>query len=268
MTALRHLLRAAPTLLGIGLAEVVAYRAEFFIWILTTNLPLVNLVLWRAVAADGPVGRFGQPEFTAYFLGALVVRLITGSWVIWQLNFDIRNGTLAARLLRPMHPLLAYAAQHLAAIPMRILVVSPIVAILFATGGEAAHLSDPSTLAAFLLSLAGGWLLVFLAMVLIGTLAIWVESALSLYEMWFAIHVVLSGYLFPIELLPAAVRPVAQVLPFWFTLGLPVEILVGLHDRASLWQDIARQWLWVAAFWTAAALLWRAGQRRLVAYGG
>ena len=68
-------MRAFPTLLRIGVAEVVAYRAEFLVWILTTNMPLVMLALWHAVAADGPVGRFDQTQFTAYYLGVLVVRL-------------------------------------------------------------------------------------------------------------------------------------------------------------------------------------------------
>ena len=66
-------LRAVPTLLRIGFAEAVAYRAEFVVWLLATNMPLVMLALWTAVARDGPVGRYGQAEFTAYFLAALVV---------------------------------------------------------------------------------------------------------------------------------------------------------------------------------------------------
>ena len=42
---------ALPTLLRVGLSEVVAYRAEFVVWILTTNMPLVMLAIWHAVAA-------------------------------------------------------------------------------------------------------------------------------------------------------------------------------------------------------------------------
>jgi ABC-2 type transport system permease protein len=62
---IRRALKAYPTLLRVGLSEVVAYRAEFLVWILTTNMPLVMLAIWHAVAADGPVGRFDQTEFTA-----------------------------------------------------------------------------------------------------------------------------------------------------------------------------------------------------------
>ena len=36
-------LRALPTLLRIGVAETVAYRAEFLVWMLTTTMPLIML---------------------------------------------------------------------------------------------------------------------------------------------------------------------------------------------------------------------------------
>src|SRR5262249_19533403 len=44
--------RALPTLLRVGVAETVAYRAEFLVWILTTTLPLVMLGLWTSVADE------------------------------------------------------------------------------------------------------------------------------------------------------------------------------------------------------------------------
>ena len=122
---IRRALRAYPTLLRVGLSEVVAYRAEFLVWILTTNMPLVMLAIWHAVAADGPVGRFDQEQFTAYYLAVQAVRLLTSTWVVWQISMEIRDGTLSAKLLRPLHPLYAYSAEHLAAVPLRALVISP-----------------------------------------------------------------------------------------------------------------------------------------------
>ena len=50
----RRTLRAVPALLRIGLAETVAYRAEFLVWVLTTTLPLIMLGLWTSVASEGP----------------------------------------------------------------------------------------------------------------------------------------------------------------------------------------------------------------------
>ena len=138
-------MRAFPTLLRIGVAEVVAYRAEFLVWILTTNMPLVMLALWHAVAADG-AGRALRSDassppttWACWWCGSL-----TSNWVVWQMSMEIRDGTLSAKLLRPIHPLYAYAADHLAAMPMRVLVVSPIVAVLVVTPWDRLARHDPA----------------------------------------------------------------------------------------------------------------------------
>ena len=72
--SVRNTLRAFPTLLRVGFSEAVAYRAEMLIWVLATTMPLVMLALWSAVAREAPIGRFGQSEFTAYFLADFIVR--------------------------------------------------------------------------------------------------------------------------------------------------------------------------------------------------
>ena len=125
MSAARTL-RALPTLLRVGVAETVAYRAEFLVWILTTTLPLVMLGLWTSVAAEAPFRGYSSSAFVAYYLSNLIVRNLTGSWVAWQLSEEIRLGQMSMRLLRPLHPYIAFAASHVAAIPFRTVVVLPI----------------------------------------------------------------------------------------------------------------------------------------------
>ena len=261
-------LRALPTLLRVGFAESVAYRAEFLVWLLSTNMPLVMLALWTAVARDAPVGRFGQRDFVAYYLATLFVRLMTGAWVIWELNMEIRQGTLAFRLLRPVHPLLAYACENVAAMPLRLAISAPVVLLLVLTVGRTHLTRDPLLLAVFPLTVLGGWLITFLAMALIGALAFWVESAGSLFEVWLGLFGVFSGYLVPLELFPRWVGATARVLPFRYMLGYPVELLVGLEGRAPALRDLAVQWGWIAALLGLALSAWRAGVRRFAAFGG
>jgi ABC-2 type transport system permease protein len=252
-------LRAYPTLLRVGLSEVVAYRAEFLIWILTTNMPLVMLAIWSAVAADGPVGRFDQKQFTAYYLGVLAVRLLTSTWVVWQMS---------AKLLRPLHPLVAYSAEHLAAVPMRVLVVSPILVLLVVLAGDRLAVRDPGLLPIIVASLIGAWLLIFFTMVLLGALAFFVESAMGLFELWLAVHAILSGYLLPLETLPPWFQGIARVLPPRFMLGFPVETLIGMETRVSALRELGLQWIYVAVFFLLSLAVWRAGVKRFAAYGG
>jgi ABC-2 type transport system permease protein len=267
--SLGHALRAFPTLFRVGLAEMVAYRAEFIIWILTTNMPLVMMALWTAVAAEGPVGEFDVARFQAYYLATLMIRLVTSTWMVWQLTMDIRQGALATKLLRPLHPLLAYAAEHMAAVPIRALLVSPLlVLLLWVTDGQIA-LGDPVRLAVFLASLVGAWLMLFFMMAIIGSLALYLESATAVFDIWLGLHFIFSGYLIPMQLMrPTWIVPVARVLPFRYTLGFPVETLIGLNTTAAAVGDLGVQWLYVVGLFAATLLVWRGGMRRFVAFGG
>jgi ABC-2 type transport system permease protein len=204
----------------------------------------------------------------------LIVRILTSTWMVWELTMDIRQGRLATRLLRPLHPLLPYAAQHLAAVPLRMMMVSPVIVVLVLTMGRhggfaAVPLGDPRRLALLAAALAGAWLLLFFTMVIIGTLAMFVDSALSVFELWLGVHFILSGYLVPVELLPHALaNRLAHALPFWYSLGFPVETAIGTLDLSAAMHALAIQWLYVAGLFVASVFTWRAGMRRFVAFGG
>jgi len=100
MTGAGRILRALPTLLRIGVAETVAYRAEFLVWVLTTTQPLIMLGLWTSVADEGPFGDYSSQKFVAYFLASLIIRQLTGNWVAWQMSEEVQSGAMAMRLAR------------------------------------------------------------------------------------------------------------------------------------------------------------------------
>lgn len=265
---MRRALAAFPSLLRVGFAEAVAYRAEMFVWLLATNMSLVMMALWTAVARDGPVGRFGERDFVAYFLATFVVRLLTGAWVIWEVNFEIRQGTLAFRLLRPVHPLFHYAAENLAAFPLRLLVTIPVIALALWLVGPGHVTQDPLLLALFPLTVFGAWLITFLAMAIIGALAFYLEQAGSLFELWLGLFGIFSGYLIPLELFPPWVTALARVLPFRYMLGFPVEMIVGLTPRPRALLELGIQWVYVVVLLVLARAAWRAGLRRFSSVGG
>jgi viologen exporter family transport system permease protein len=262
-----RVLRAYPTLLKVGFAGAVAYRAEMLVWMLTMTMPLVSLALWSAVAETAPVGRFGQREFVAYFLATLVVRQLTGSWVVWELIQEIKSGALASRLLKPIHPLLVYSAENIAAIPMRALLAVPLMIIGIASGGgRLPH--DALEVGALFLSILGAWLITFFAMALMGSLSFFMESSYSIFEIWLASFMLLSGYLLPLELFPGWVRAATYALPFRYMLSFPVEILLGLAGPVDIARGLAVQFTYCVVSALLALAVWRAGVRRFGAFGG
>jgi ABC-2 type transport system permease protein len=268
LAALRRTARAYPTLLRVGLAEAVAYRAEMLVWMLTTTMPLVSLALWSAVAETAPVGRFTQQRFAAYFLATLLIRQLTGSWLVWELNQEIRTGTLSRRLLRPIHPLVSYSAQNLAAIPLRAAMTLPAAILLVVLIEPGLLPRTPLTLFAAIFAVLGAWLINFFTMALIGSLAFYVESSTAIFDLWMVAFMVLSGYLVPLELFPPTLRAVAHALPFRYTIAFPVEIVTGLLRGETMLRELAFQWAYVLGVGTAAILAFRSGVRRYAAFGG
>jgi ABC-2 type transport system permease protein len=262
-----RVLAAYPTLLRVGFAGAVAYRAEMLVWMLSMTMPFVSLALWSAVAAEAPVGRFDQKDFVAYFLATIVVRQLSGSWVVWEIIQEIKSGTLSSRLLKPIHPLVVYSADNLAAIPLRALLAAPLAVLGIALGGATLP-REPRLVAAFLLSLLGAWIITFFVMVIVGSLSFFIESSSSIFDVWVACFMLLSGYLVPLELFPSWVRNVADVLPFRYTLGFPVEILIGMSTDATIARGLAIQLAYCAGSAVMALWAWRAGVRRFGAFGG
>ncbi|MFO0762428.1 MAG: ABC-2 family transporter protein [Byssovorax sp.] len=261
-------LRAYPTLLQVGLSEAIAYRAEMIVWMLTTTMPLVSLALWSSVAESGPIGPFTQRGFVSYFLATLVVRQLTGSWLVWILDSEIRSGVLGTRLLKPIHPLLVYSAQNLAALPLRASLTLPVAVIAVLTFEPGALPTSPLILAVWLLSLLGAWLINFFIMALIGSLAFFMERSTSVFDLWLAAFMILSGYLIPLDLFPPFIRSITHALPFRYTLAFPVELITGSLRGQAIFEALAIQWAYVLGISATALAVWRAGVGRYSAYGG
>jgi ABC-2 type transport system permease protein len=227
----------------------------------------VMLALWNAVAAEAPVGRFGQAEFTTYYLLMFIVRQLTGAWAAWQMNYEVRTGALSRRLLQPISPIAGYAVENLSALPLRSLVAVPMAAIaLFAVGKST--VSDWRFWTLLPLALAGGWAITFIFNIAIGALSLYTESSLKLAEVYFTLFAVFSGYLIPVELFPPFLRAAIEWLPFRFQVGLPVELVTRAHSFPEALKLLGVQWAWVAVMAAGAAVIWKRGLRRYAAYGG
>jgi ABC-2 type transport system permease protein len=231
-SSLGLIVRAMPDLLRVGFAGTIAYRAEMVIWILSTCLPLIMLALWSSVAQGGPLVGFGEAEFFRYFTATLLVRQIGSLWLVWELNYEIRSGRLSTKLLRPLHPLLQHGTDMVAALPLRLLVLVPMLVALVLWRPDLWQTPSPAAFGLWCVSMALAWCMNFGLQALFGILAFWFDKSDSVFGVWFSAWVLLSGYLAPQALFPPALQPILTVLPFRGQLGLPVEILGGFLDRS------------------------------------
>lgn len=261
-------LATLPALFRLGFVSALAYRAEFIVWMLTSTLPLIMLPLWHAVAEEAPLAGFTAGQFTAYFFTGFIVRQMVGNWASWTINYEVRSGALSQRLLRPIHPLWFYATESLASIPLRAALAFPAAAILLALTGADQLASDAWLWFMVLPSILGAWAIAFFAHAAIGALSLWMHQSIKVVELWSAGFFVFSGYLIPIALFPAWLRPTPHWLPFEYMHGFPIELLTDALSVERAAQMLAAQWTWVAILGVITVILWQRGLRRYGAFGG
>lgn len=245
---------------------VMAYRAEIFIWVLSGVMPLVMLAAWLSLGAGGPVGSFAPRDFIAYYLAVIFVRQMTGVWIIWDMNNQIRQGEFSHLLLRPLNPVHHYLVAAMGSKWLRLLLLLPVLTVAALATGVRYDVA-PLTLLLFLIALVGAWFLSFWVQYVNGLLAFWITQATALFDLWFGLWSIFSGYLIPLELLPLSVQRASFWLPFRYQLGVPLEIILGRLSGGEALRDLAMQWAWIAAFYLLYRVLWWRGLKKYGAVG-
>src|SRR5262249_18530649 len=99
-------------------------------------------------------------------------------------------------------------------------------------------------------------------------LAFWATRANALLEIQDALTFLLAGQIAPVALLPGLMQVLAQVLPFRYMIGFPVEVLLGHLTGAGLLIGFVYQCSWCLIALTLFILIWRRGVRHYTAVGG
>ena len=100
------------------------------------------------------------------------------------MNQEIRDGSLATRLLKPIAPLIALQRREpgRAPPPRRDFGAGRAHRAHFGAGSRFPR--DPRLIAIFAISLVGAWLVNFFMMAMIGSLAFFIESSTAVFEVW------------------------------------------------------------------------------------
>jgi ABC-2 type transport system permease protein len=257
-------LRQARALFTFYLSYMLEYRAEIYLWVLASVLPLILLGVWAQAAESGafPLSRV---EFIRYFIAVFVVRQFSFIWVIWEFEELVVSGNLSQQLLQPIDPVWRFLASHITERLVRLPIVLAIVGLCFALYPEAVWLPRPAELAGGLLLLALAFCARFALQYMMSMLAFFSERAAAIEELWFVVHLFLSGLIAPLDVYPEGVRRFTELTPFPYLIYYPVNVLLG--RGAPFGRAAAVLLAWGALAWLLQRQLWRRGLRRYSAMG-
>jgi ABC-2 type transport system permease protein len=123
-------------------------------------------------------------------------------------------------------------------------------------------------MAVFPVSLLGAYLIRSLNQTSLGLITFWTTRVGPIFELYIALELLLSGRLVPLSLMPDWVQRLADVLPFRWTFGFPIEALVGNLSQAQLLGGLAMQLFWIVVGAILVRVVWHFAIKRYSAVSG
>lgn len=245
------------------------YRVAMMIWMLDIVIsPVIYMVVWSSVARSsaGSVGGYTPSDFAAYYIVLMIAMHVTQIWHMWEYEYNIREGILSSKLLRPIHPIHEDVAQNISYKLLMLTVLVPTVIVL--TLVFQPTLNTPLWAAlAFLPALALGAAVSFLAGWTLAMAAFWTTRIFAINQLYFVAVFFFSGQLAPLDIMPDYVQRLANLLPFRWMLGFPVELFQGRLTPESALTGLMVQGVWIGALLVVIRFVWRAAMRRYSAVG-
>jgi ABC-2 type transport system permease protein len=172
---------------------------------------------------------------------------------------------LSFRLLQPIDPVGHHLAAHISERLARLPFIFGLVILFFLLYPRAFWLPSLSDAMLFVIASICAFSLQFLIQYTLAMFAFWTEKASSIQEVWFLVHLFLSGSIAPVAIFPAEMRSIVMWTPFPYIINFPASILTGL--KVDYVHDFGVMLIWVAIFLVLNRWLWRKGLRQYSGMG-
>ena len=270
------------TMLSICLAERLAYRGDFILGTAMRFLPIVTQVfLWTAVFAAttrSDIAGYSRTDIVAYYLLTMVTRAFSSMpGLAGGIARSVRDGSIKKYLVQPVDYVSFLLAARIAhKLVYYAVAILPFAIVFFICRGYFPPLPDAATIAAFVLSLVLSFLLGFFMEATLGMLGFWFLEVSSIIFAYMLVQYLLSGHMFPLDMLAGVPTGIAGVsvadlvrwLPFEYTAYFPAAVWLGKIHGPELVRSLAIEAAWVVVMAAACRVAWWRGTRRYSAFGG
>lgn len=264
-------LRAAIPFARIGFLNMLAFRARYYVGVLTYLFNVaVYYFLWRAVFRTGAttVSGLTLSDMVTYVAVGWAIRSFYFNEIDRELGTQVQEGKLAMNLIRPVDVQTMMIADAAGQSAFRALLFTLPISVVLALVFPLKPPASPLAAALFLVSATASFFLVAAINFLVGLLAIRSKSILGILRAKYLLLELLSGLLIPTTLFPEPFRSVLFASPFPHINYTPAALYLGKAAGTEAARLLALQAGWTLALLAAGQLAWRKSRSRITIQGG
>jgi ABC-2 type transport system permease protein len=255
------------TVLRISLQNAFVYRSNVlggFVFYIMFMFVFFNL--WRAIYKSGEVAGYSLVQMVWYLCMTELIMFGCRTGVFFQMNEDVKSGSIAYQLNRPYHYVLYQFFNALGgmifnlllyglmAIVIGMIMVGPIPGFSF------------STLPLSLISIVLGMCINFFFLMALGLTAFRLEDNTAFYLIYQKL-VFMLGMFIPVEFLPGWLQTITRYLPFSYMTWAPARLIVAFSWEL-FWAVVPVQLLWLTVSFVLTMGMYRYGVAGIQAHGG
>ena len=269
------------TFFQVAINERLVYRGDFMIGTLMRFLPtLTQIFLWWAIydvvaqSGSDTIASYRYGDMVAYYLMVTIGRAFSSMPGLTSgIANQVRNGEVKKFLIQPIDMQGCLLVQRVAHKLVYYLIATLPFALVFFLCREFFIDGWPPTdvTIVFFASLILAFLLGFFMESAIGMISFWFLEVTSLTFIYMLMNFLLSGHMFPLELLPDSpvnIRGFVEFLPFKYLAYFPAAVFLGKVEGADMYRGLAIEASWVLFFVIISRIMWSRGVKRYSGYGG
>jgi ABC-2 type transport system permease protein len=249
----------------------LAHWADLLSEISLNALLLVGTAfIWtRAYPSDSlVVAGVGRDGMVTYAVLSVLLNAAFATTVQYTLHSRVRSGAVAADLVRPLNPIMAWLSEDIGIVFARLVTHIPPLALIALLAFKIAPPSSLTSALTFLASSVLSFVLVWTLSAAVALMTFWTGSLGNLGHLKDALVRFLSGALIPFWFLPRWLEDISEWLPFPLMLQTPLAIYIGRITPRDVWAALLLQAFWCGVLTLLVVGLWRTGRRRLLSQGG
>jgi len=248
--------------------EAMAYPVRLLGFLLSDAAIIgLAMLLWVGVYSQrSDVNGYSFLAMASYYLITLAMKNLTLSDKTADVIGDgVKSGSLSTFLVKPI----SYSKWILVQLTTEKLIrsVGPVCLLFLLVRVLGLPLGLPNNLILFVISLLLAILMNFLVSVLMGSLAFWLIDISGYVSVFYRAVNILNGGIFPLDLMPAWLVSVSNVLPFRYMHYLVVSIGLNRLTGEEALKQVGWQGVWLCILALIYKLVWKRGLRKYESIG-